>query len=740
MKYLYLILFFIGTSSFSQSDWDDFTGKEKAFLFHQARRVELLSSNVFHLFEFTDSIPYINDTLPDYRYVENEIVQHPALLKLHVDQFSRKSDGILSDLALRYSLWELGQVLQFRNSTAEEDKPLLEKLKRFEQFVLEEVPQSAVRTLNSGEYALAKSISGYYSASLTVSDKLAAIRNSGYNQNDQMLILNAVMMAEQKYVNVRTKEILTALQGNNESAKNYISAVGDGSNWAEIVGGFNTPYSIGLPDEKGLFKFTIEDVFDKEKEKNFLKIKDVERRQFNTNNFENTVVHVDVFGYHPERQTTIAIQKGGNSYVLYGKNEHRLVSPDSTYGEGTTYWRLMNRLEFYHIANLKEDLYGKRGYEYQIDQFEQKIEKTKQRIKETEYRLDKLRHTPEGKPKIKKKKIKKKDLGRSDQDGGGHPTSALSKLDKKKNIEQNRLVQLNGQLDEQKRILAKLKEDMEKAYINLVKYETKLDYMKKNMGYIIMEFEEENGVYTFKDGATFNYETQDFTFPPSDNEETFQIYHISFGEKVFDERIDENFAHIHVSHHLPKSKYTLKRTVRDDGSKALTVSDSIQIMEIFNYLKEKKNKAVLTVNAGGVVEFIDGDYARKVTSSIAPYDNESTANNGVVLYEGKKSTLLNLSVTVYDDEMMPANFNAYQTAFEKVKTKNPAINAVDFYTGIRAKKAAEDWVAFLKTLVPEWIEDGGNQSRILSKLKKLKVKKIQFINGSFVGKVPSMNK
>ena len=445
MKYLYILLFFISLSSSGQSTWDDFTGKEKAFLYHQVRRVEILNVELFHLFEYTDSIPYINDTLPDYNYVEKQIVNHPSLLKLHSDQMKRKSDGLVSDLATRYAIWELSQILQFRNSTSEEDKPLLERLKTFEKYVLEEAPQSAVRTLNNGDYVLAKTLQGYYAASLTVSDKLAAILNSGYSQLDQMLIINAVMAAEEKYIDFRAKEIFAVL-GGRDSGLNLVSAVGDGSNWADITGGFNTPYSIGLPDEKGVFKFKIKEVLDEETERNNLEVDAIGINQFTTNSDYETVVHVDVFGYHPERQTTIAIQKGGNSYVLYGKNEHRLVSPDSTYGEGTTYWRLMYNLEFYHIAGIKEDLYGKRGYEYQIDLFEKRIETTKLQIKKTEQRLDVLRHTPEGPPKIKKKKLKKKNLGLSDQDGTGHPTSKLSKLDKKKAKLQERIQYLETEL------------------------------------------------------------------------------------------------------------------------------------------------------------------------------------------------------------------------------------------------------------------------------------------------------
>ena len=739
MKQLYVLLLFFSISSISQESWGDFTGKEKAFLYHQARRVEILKPELFHLFEFTDSIPYINDTLPDFGYVEKQIVQDPSLLKLHSDQINRKSDGMISDLCVRYALWELDQILQYRNSTADEDKHLKEKLKVFEKYVLEKVPQSAIRTLNNGDYVLIKTIQGYYAPSLTVSDKMAAIVNAGYSQIDQMLILNAIMGAQEKYVHMRSLEILEALGGKLKSSVDYFSAIGDGSNWADITGGFNTPYTIGLPDEKGLFSFIIEEVFDEEKEKNNLSVKSIERKQHTTSSNFETVVHIDIFGYHPERQTTIAIQKGGNSYVLYGKNEHRLVSPDSSYGEGTTYWRLMYNLEHYYIARIKEDLYGKRGYEYQIDLTEKNIEKTKIQIKETEYKLDVLRHTPEGKPKIKKKKNKKKNLGMSAQDGAGHPTSALSKLDKKKNIQQNRLIQLNGLLDGQKRLLNQLKEDMENAYINLVKWETKLDLMKKNIGYIMMEYEVDNHLYTFKDGATFNYLTQDFTFPVDRSEEVFQVYHISFGEKVFDEKIDENFAHLHVSQKVKNEKFLLNRVVRDGSNRLISQSDSIQIMEIFHHLSKKDISAEINVIAGGVLGQNENSFFRDSTQRIQPYDKPSKSNNGLILYKGDLTSQVNLSVTAYDDPMIPENFEIYRSSYEKAKLSNSELNEVDYYCGVRAKRSAEIWIALLKELAQKWVHEPADRKVVLSKLKKLKPKSVNFLDSSFLVKVPKIS-
>ena len=738
MRYFYILLLFSCSPLYSQNSWDDLSGEERAFLFDQTRKVEILKPELLHLFEFLDSIPYINDTLPDYGYVEKEIVKNPDLLIFHTEEVSRKSPGIVADLCIRYALWELGRVIQYRNSTDEADESLKVKLKQFEKYVLEEAPQSAVKTLNGGNYTLAKTVQSYYSASLTVADKLAGILNSGYSRIDQMLILNAIMTAQEKYVHYRSIEIYNLLGGPAIMSNDYLSAVGDGANWAEITGKITTPYSIGLPDGNGLFRFTIEEEVDEEKKKANLRVRDVVLRQVNTDAELSTYIHLDVFGFHPERQTTIAIQKGDKAYVLYGKNEHRLVSPDSSYGEGTTYWRLMDRLEHYYIANTREDLYGKRGYEYQIDVYEKKIEHTLMQIKKTEYRLDKLRHTPEGKPKMKKKKIKKKDLGSSYQDGQGHPTSTLSKLDKQKNIEQNRLVQLNGLLDGQKAILAQLKEDMEKAHENLIKYEAKLDYMRKNIGYIMMEYEEENGVYTFKDGARFIFATQDFIFPPNSSKEVFQIFHISFGKEVFEDQIEENFTHINLSYKNESDVYTLRKVSRDNANKNLTVSDSIQIVELFNQLKTKKVKALMSVNAGGVIGEEDGVVFRNSSLKLEPYNAESVPNFGLVEFKATLGTHLNLSVTVYDDTMIPECFEDYRAAYEKLKNKPSDFNEVDYYTGIRGKYEAEKWVEQLITYANAWIKNNEDRKRVIGKLKKIKVKEVNFSGGSFSAKVPNI--
>ena len=733
------LLFFLLFSSigFGQNNWDDLSGEEKAFLYNIARRTEIIKPELFHLFEFTDSIPYINDTLPDYKYIEKEVVKHPDKLVLHTDQFARKPNGLISDLATHLAIWELNAALKFRDSDLDLHKHLKPILSDFERYALERMPATALRTLSSGEFVVRKPVRAYYETSLQLADKMAALENAGFNQTDQMLIVNAISHAMEKYVLERSKELVELLGGEVEEYDNYLSAAGDGSGFSSLEGGILTPYNQSLPDDKGVFSFNVVEKFNKETEKKYLKVQDVKQYEMVTDPNKETVIHFDVYGYHPERQTTVAIQKGGNSYILYGKNDHRLLSPDSTFGKGTTYWALLWELEHVHIAELNEALYGKRGYEYWINEYEERIEATLLRIKETEQKLDELRHQPEGKVKIKKKKIKKKDLGKSDQSGTGHPTSALSKNDKKKNVEQNRLVHLNTLLENEKRQLEKLKKEMEIAYFKLQEYKTLLDRMQKNLGYIFMQYEQEGDIYTFQDGSTFNYATQDFTFYPDQRMESFRVYHIAFGKSVFASKTEETFIHMNVTNVNPNEKYIYEKVVAETGDQvALSESDSIQIMEIFQYILAKDMDVNMIINAGGILAKDGEEYFRDSVLTAEPYNKENELKKEVWKYRADKGTDINLSVSVWQDKMLPYNFEPYQKGFEKLKKKHPEVTEIDYTSAVKARLLAHQWVEMMKKLAVSWFDDEDDQKTILKKLKKVKMKRATYLQGKFEEKVP----
>ena len=397
----------------------------------------------------------------------------------------------------------------------------------------------------------------------------------------------------------------------------------------------------------------------------------------------------------------------------------------------------MWELENVHIATLNENLYGKRGYEYWIDVYEKKIEKTLLLIKKTEYRLDQLRHKPEGKTKMKKKKFKKKDLEGSDQDGQGHPTSALSKNDKKKNIEQMRLNHLNTQLEDQKRKLEELKLAMEKAYWLLQDYKTLLDQMQKNLGYLMMEYEQDGDIYTFIDGSTFNYATQDFTFNADGKKESYRIYHIAFGETVFATKIEETFIHMNLTSVDPREKYTYEKIVaKTESTVAMSKSDSIQTMEIFRMILDKDLDIEINAFAGGIKGY-DGEYFFRDSTLVAvPYNKDNEENDEAWKYRATWDTKIHLSVEVWQDKMMPFNFESMQKGYAKLKKKYPQMTEIDYTSAIKAKMLAHKWVEQMKALVPKWFEKLDDRAKLQRKLNSLSVKKVGFFDQSVWAKVP----
>ena len=358
----------------AQNNWTDFTGKEKAFFYQLSRKIENMNPELFHLFEFTDSIPYINDTLPDYPYIVKAIEADSSRLILHVSEIARKHAGIVADMALHYATWELDLALHFRNSEKPKHAHLKAYLDQFEHFVLEEAPQAAVQRTTDGTYSLDPKLRSYLSPNLSISEKIASLKNVGFNDDQKYSMIGAIYYAQEKYLAIRVNELVTMFSGTQSAASDFVLAAGDGDNWSEHESVLRTRYNRPLPDPKSLFRYDLSTERDPKTNAKKTVVEDLAVLKLKSQTGKQTNLHVDVWAYHPERQTTIIIQKGGKSYLLYGKNEHRYVSPDDTYETGVTYRSLVEELDIL-IEDLNDKIYGKRGYDYMIAQYEKMVEK-----------------------------------------------------------------------------------------------------------------------------------------------------------------------------------------------------------------------------------------------------------------------------------------------------------------------------------------------------------------------------
>ncbi|PZE16242.1 hypothetical protein DNU06_14025 [Putridiphycobacter roseus] len=728
-KVLIILVLLVTSLGYGQEKWEDFTGKQKAFFYQLTRKIENLKPTIHPLFEFTDSIPYINDTLPDYPYVESFIESDSSKLICHHTEFARKNRGLLGDVGMHYAAWELDLLLQFRNSTKLKYAYLKPKFEYFVQLILENAPSNLATINTNGKYELSPSILNYLSPNLTIGEKMAAIKNSGFTPDEKYAILQSIYAAQEKYMHIRANEIVDILTQNNINTTHYMLAAGDGEDWNDLESIIRTKYNRALPDPKALFNYQLKTKRSEDKSNKNILVSDAPVIKMSTKVNHQTHLHIDAWAYHPERQTTIVVQKGGSSYVLYGKNEQRYVSPDSTFGEGVTYWSLIKNLEEVWIADLKEKIYGKKGFDYYIALYEKKQAKTRMHIKVTEEKLDAIRYTPAAAPKMKKsrkaKKKKKKSAGLSYQDSNYVPHGKLTKTAKKRQIQQHNLIALNGQLETELATLRQLKKEKEEAFDLLSKFETKLDQMKKNMGFNLMAYEKDKlGNYLFTDGATFNVQTQDLTFPEADEVDYFEVILVSFGESVFDKNLAEFFVHFNLSHTLSKDVFVLDEfSTKIKKSGAYSKSDSIQTMEFFHELSNKKMPITIQLNGLGVA---NGTPPYPISVNTKPVVADETHKNKLFYYlQIQKGSSLAYNLTVWSNEFIPTDQNIKRKI---IVDQNPQLNPIEVETAVQAKAFFDNYKVELTALATLWIKDTKQRKTVLKRIKSLKAKTV-LVNG-----------
>ena len=720
---LILIVLFCSTIGFTQEKWEDFTGKQKAFFYQLTRKIENLKPTIHPLFEFTDSIPYINDTLPDYPYVESLIENDATKLICHHTEFARKNRGLLGDIGMHYAAWELDLLLQFRNSTKPQYAYLKPKFEHFVKLVLEDAPSNLARINSNGKYELSPAILNYLSPNLSIGEKMAAIKNSGFTDDEKFAIIQAIYAAQEKYMNIRANEIVQILTQNNQNATHFMLAAGDGEDWNELEAIIRTKYNRPLPDPKSLFNYQLKTKRSDDESKKFILVNDAPVLKMSTKANQQTHLHIDAWAYHPERQTTIVVQKGGNSYVLYGKNEHRYVSPDSTFGEGTTYWSLIKNLEEVWIADLKEKIYGKKGFDYYIALYEKKQAKTRLKIKITEEKLDAIRYTPAGKPKIKTtrktKRNKKKSSGLSYQDSNEVPRGKMTKTAKKRQIQQHNLIALNGQLETELATLRQLKKEKEEAFDLLAKFETKLDQMKKNMGFNLMEYElDKFGNYIFSDGTIFNAQTQDLTFPPADDVDYFEVILVSFGKTVFDKNLAEFFVHLSLNHTKSKDVFVLDEFRNSlKKNEKVSISDSIQFMEFFQLIGKTKMPIEIYLNGKGIAKGA-APYPTAYQAKIIE-QNETDKNITSYYLQIQKEENIKLSVDVWSNEINPP---LSQLKVILIAGNNPQLNPIEVYTVEEARLFFFQFKAELIAMANLYLKDPKLKKKVLKRIKSMKAK------------------
>lgn len=598
-KYLLLATLLVHVYAFNQEDYF-LTPQDKAYLYHTVRKSPILELNIGHYIVYTGPEVLLPNGKPYYDSIEQIIINQPELLIIYSDEVRKAPKGILAEAANKQAIWELNKVLHSKRSNSLAKDGLTSAYEDFEQLLLKYLPEVAIKTKKEGVYPHPK-LDQVLHPSLAFNEKNAVLQGfSRWTIEERKQVLEAFNSSINQWVEKRTYELFTKLGGEASVFTNILTAAGDGSMTSGMfeerekdeAGRWNK----GLPKAVGLFPYNPVIVKDEKhkKERKVLTPQRYSNKIFHTvGQGKQTNIHLDVWGYNSEKQTTVVIEKAGKSYPLFGSTQTRFLSPDSTFtGEGGTYYTVIHKLEA-DIERIEELISGKKGYDYWIDFYDKRKRSKYLKIDKLEKELSDLRYQTITTKEIVKRN--KKEL-------------RVESNQKKRYPKQDAVVRYYEEVAQIKKKIAELEKEKEEAIYKKDVLIQQLKHMKDLIGRNWVPFEEEEGLYTFEDGATFDLYTQEFMFPPSKNSEPFEIRLIAIPYSHTSDEVDEVMLHINITDAFPNydakiqvelldvfssNSYTLQNSLFEE-------KDSVSLKLFFDALLDRKKEFNMIVRGAGV--------------------------------------------------------------------------------------------------------------------------------------------
>lgn len=693
MKYFYffffsLTLLFSFTSNGQESS-KNLTPEERAYLFHIVKKSPILDNSIGRYFEYSGPEVRLMNKELNYDSIENFIIINPNSLLIRNSEIAKSPKGIIAEAANKMALWELNKVLLASRQSEKDLETYRTQYTVFENFLISKLPFKALKQ-NGDLIEINQKVLPALNPSLSFDDRAAMLSTFNFlNAEDQLVTLEAMNYAINAYVEKRALEIFSLLGGESKTFKNVLVAAGDGSETSGLLNerekDESGKWNKGLPKAVGLFPYQAKLIEPEKRNKTNL---DCER--FAVLDFETvgenrlTQLHFDVWGYNAKKQTTVVIEKNGKSYHLFGANDTRFLSPDSTFSEGKTFQSIINELEHKQIAQLKEKLYGKKGIDAAIEEAEKRKDQTLLDIKKKEMAysdLHKSTITTSSKVNKATKKAKKAAKKNPSKEFKAQPTTKAGR--KPKGKKENDLIDLYNEYDRLNKLIKDLKEEKQRMIDELAILQMRLDKYRTAMGYVWMTFTEKDGLYTFSDSATFDLYTQEFTFPADSMKTPFEVRLLAVPDGPLSPNADEVMLHVNLIDAKPGFDARVQFKLNDVfasnswtlNAPLLTKDDSVSVRQFFEGLLDKKVSFEIIARGQGMGEWNGVLVQRKVDR------NELSAYPGNTPEERAKwkadSTFMRLrtsEVSIFINRGIRLVVNTYTDPVKtNITPKNPKI-------------------------------------------------------------------
>lgn len=603
MKYVYtLLISFVCLTSFGQGT-DDLTAEDRAYLFHIVKKSPILDNSIGRYFEYSGPLVRLMNKELNYDSIESYIINNPNSLFIRKGEIEKSPKGIIAEAANKMALWELNKMLLASRQSENDLERYKTQYNRFEAILKSKLPSSAMKTEN-GNVEIQKKIYAVLNPSLSFDDKAAMLATFHFlSVEDQLVTIEAMNYATNAYVEKRAYEIFLQLGGTANTFKNILIAAGDGSETSGLLNerekDENGRWNKGLPKAIGLFPYEAKIIDPSKRNKTALEPVRMPAIDFETVG-ENrlTQLHFDVWGYNSKKQTTVVIERNGLSYHLFGSNDTRFLSPDSTYSDGKTFQTVIDELEKDKVAKLWDKIYGKKGYDYEIETAKRKKDETEKKINEDEHKYSNMTQgtiTTSSKVPGSVKRAKKKALKKTT--GGEFKAQPKTDSDKKtRKKEQEGIIYLYGEYERYKKIIAELEIEKKAAIDLLAIYQRRLDNYKAAMGYHWVDYTEKDGLYTFSDSSTFDLYTQEFTFKADTLKTPFEVRLIAIPDGPLSDNADEVMLHVNLADSKPGFDARVQLNLVDQfesnkwnlNNNLFHPSDSVSVRQFFEALLDKK--------------------------------------------------------------------------------------------------------------------------------------------------------
>lgn len=511
----FLLLISLTINGHSQSVM--FTAQETANMYHVVQKSPVLKRNLNEFFQYTGDTIYFKydiegrkDSLIDFDSIGQCIVYEPSKLKIDYYGLKTAPKGLLTELASKMALYQLYKELKSRKQELPEgfsDKAY----QYFLDTLTLKLPNEVTRRKNgidvpSGQIIDLIDPNYFFNQRVTALMGIQSI-----NQVQQKTVILATNYATRSYLQNKAKEYYSKMCSDAPNFRTNMIACGDGSNSFGLLDEREKIYKhkneLGDPVGLGLFTYEPRFVSAGGNRQNLVPEQST-LKEFDALENEYTNLHFSMWGFNSNTQTTVAVYREGDMYLLYANKLTKELSPDTTFGKGTTLQSLIKNLEGYAIPKVNDELNGKDGIRERLESKDTNYHYVLMEIVETEMELSNLRYNG-----LKNKKKTKK--------AQDHLAWLYSR---KVTIEQQQ---------------KELQEHLRDAEERLARLQARLFELKGYINYNELKYTHFGYIYTFEDGTTFNANTQDLVFPDSLKTDQIEVRLITFGTDALSQHVDE---------------------------------------------------------------------------------------------------------------------------------------------------------------------------------------------------------